>query len=99
MAVVTKSELIDRLKGLSEAEVTSDDVLSIMEDVTDSWEDGQVDLSNYVEKSVYDNDIAGWRKRYVDRFGAESKQEEPPEPETKTEDEEDEPKVKIYEDD
>lgn len=64
MAVLSREEMI---KKLSEkfGDDNSDDVLSIMEDITDtyaSWNDAED------WKSKYEENDSAWRKKYRDRF-------------------------------
>lgn len=64
MAVLSKEEMI---KKLSEkfGDDNSDDVLSILEDITDtyaSWNDAED------WKTKYEENDSAWRKKYRDRF-------------------------------
>ena len=70
MAIITSDELI---KKISErvGEDTSDEALSLLEDVTDTVADlvRQVSESGDWETKYQENDAA-WRQRYRDRFSS-----------------------------
>lgn len=69
MAVITKDELMSTLKTLT-SENTSDEVLSFVENVSDTMDD----LINKTKgdgkdwKAEYEKNDAEWRQRYKDRF-------------------------------
>lgn len=95
MAKVTKGEFLERMKTLSENDtITKDDVITILEDVTDSWDEREINLDDYVEKSVYEKDMGDMKKRYIDRFGSYEKKEDAEKKVAVDEEKE----VKIYED-
>lgn len=71
MAKRTKEELLDNLKSVL-GENTSDEALSLIEDLTDSLTPPSVDW----EKKYNEND-AMWRQKYRDRFYSDVPQEEP----------------------
>lgn len=62
----TKGELLDIVRKMAGDE-PSDEFVSLMEDVDDSFEEGDgVDW-----KAKYDELDGTWRKRYTDRFGGD----------------------------
>ena len=67
MAIKTKEELFDSIKGLL-ADDTSDASISLLEDVSDTLEDltSRTDTENWKQK--YEDNDKEWRKRYRDRF-------------------------------
>ena len=71
MAKRTKEELLDNLKSVL-GENTSDEALSLIEDLTDSLATTEVDW----EKKYNEND-AMWRQKYRDRFYSDVPQDEP----------------------
>lgn len=69
MAIVNKEELIERIRS-SYGDAPTDDNLSIIEDITDSWDEHGTDeerIRDAVENAVEENEKK-WRKRYADRF-------------------------------
>lgn len=71
MAKRTKEELLENLKTVL-GENTSDEALSLIEDLTDSLATPEIDW----EKKYNEND-AMWRQKYRDRFYSDVPQEEP----------------------
>ena len=68
MAVRSKEEIIDMLKGIT-GEDTSDAVIAVLEDVTDTFDDLVTKSKDYIElESKYNELDASWRKRYTERF-------------------------------
>lgn len=67
MAVKTKEELFDSIKGIL-ADDTSDASLALLEDVSDTLEDltSKNDSENWKQK--YEDNDKEWRKKYRDRF-------------------------------
>ena len=92
MAVVSKEILLERIRGMTNGEsAESDESLSLLEDLSDTFEDltAQVSQAGDYKKKYEEND-AEWRKRYRDRFfsssgdeGSPGKDDPPEEPETK----------------
>lgn len=66
MAVRTRDEILAAIRARL-GEDTSDDALTIIEDVDDTFKDYETRLSEDW-KSKYDELDADWRKRYRDRF-------------------------------
>lgn len=68
MAIRTKEELLDLIKGRI-GEDTGDDALTLIEDISDTYDDLETkskDPENWHEK--YNQLDADWRKRYKERF-------------------------------
>lgn len=68
MAVRTQEELLNSIKGLL-TDDTSDDAISLLEDVTDtlgSFSESNKDNEDWKKK--YEDNDKEWRKKYRDRF-------------------------------
>lgn len=68
MAVIKLNELLEKLRSQF-TDNTSDEVLSIIEDITDTYNDFETktkDETKWEEK--YKENDAMWRKKYKDRF-------------------------------
>ena len=93
MAIKSKDELLNSIKGLLKDD-TSDESISLLEDVTDTFANFESGQENENYKQKYEEkaqEVEDWRKKYRDRFfntGSEDnpkKMEEPePEPPKKT---------------
>lgn len=87
MAVVTREDLTQRLTALG-GDSPSDDVLSLIDDVTDTFNSFNTGDD---WKTRYEENDKAWRKRYSNRFlkkpEHEEPDEEPDEERTKTIDE------------
>ena len=64
MAVRTLEEIITSVKNVI-GETPTDDELSLLEDITDTFTDS-VDTEDW--KTKYEENDAEWRKKYKDRF-------------------------------
>lgn len=75
MAVKTKEELLESLKNKF-GDDNGDDVLSIIEDITDTYDNfANNDNTNWKDK--YEQNDKEWRQKYRDRFyNTESKDDE-----------------------
>lgn len=81
--VVSKEELLDKIKGKI-GDDTSDETLSLIEDINDTYDDLQTRVTEAGDwKSKYEENDANWRAKYKDRFfnkevvdGAETPQNE-----------------------
>lgn len=95
MAILSKQQLLDKIKTMLE-DKTDDESIGFIEDVTDTVTDLETkasDTTNW-EKKYKDND-AEWRKKYRDRFfNSPSKEDEPEDDDSS---DSDEPKIKTYE--
>lgn len=66
--VRSKEELLNALKNVV-GDNTTDDVLSLLEDLSDSMDDYATRLSESGDwKTKYEENDAEWRKRYRERF-------------------------------
>ena len=84
----SKEEILDSLRVLL-GDNTSDEALTLIEDVTDTLEEPTVDW-----EAKYKENDASWRQRYRDRFfGAPAAEDPAPEPEDKPA-----PEIKTFED-
>ena len=66
MAVLTREQLLEKVKAKI-GESTSDDDLSLLEDITDTFDSVQSTEQEDWKKKYETND-AEWRKKYRDRF-------------------------------
>lgn len=68
MAIVSKDELLTKLK-VKFGDATDDDTLSIIEDVSDTFDDYESKTKDNSDwKSKYNELDESWRKKYRDRF-------------------------------
>lgn len=84
MAVKSKEELLESIKGLL-ADDTSDESIALLEDITDSFDAQKTEKETEDWKKKYEENDREWRQKYRDRFfstGSEDvpKQKEDPEP-------------------
>lgn len=66
MAVLTREQLLEKVKAKI-GESTSDDDLSLLEDIADTFDEVQSTEQEDWKKKYETND-AEWRKKYRDRF-------------------------------
>ena len=66
MAVLTREQLLEKVKAKI-GDSTSDDDLSLLEDITDTFDSVQSTEQEDWKKKYETND-AEWRKKYRDRF-------------------------------
>lgn len=69
----TKEELIEALKANSEA--LGDNLIGLLEDVSDSFDDNGFNVDDYVLKSEYEKKSAEYdelKQKYIDRFSGKS---------------------------
>ena len=84
MAVTTKEAILERIKALI-PDSTSDDSLSLFEDISDTLDSATAapEPSEDWQKKYEENDKM-WRQKYRDRFfGTETDEEDPAEPDPK----------------
>lgn len=74
MAIVTKEDLLGRLNNRF-GEDTSDDTLSLIEDISDTM-DSLNSSSNEDWRARYEENDAQWRQKYRDRFMNKEETEE-----------------------
>lgn len=68
MAVKTKAEILELVKARI-GDDTSDEALSIIEDVNDTLDDYETRIADSGDwKARYEQNDAEWRKKYKDRF-------------------------------
>lgn len=87
MAVKTREEILESLRGRFGEEPTDDDI-AMLEDITDTFTDFEEktnDATNW--KNKYEENDKAWKKKYSDRFFSKDGGEnnliyEPDEPET-----------------
>lgn len=81
MAVLKKEELIEKVKTVV-PDITSDEAVSFLEDLTDTLDAGSTDeYEKIVEdlealKTKYENLDKEWREKYVERFFTTEEREE-----------------------
>ena len=97
----TKEELIEEFKIIAGENVTSDESIAFLENLSDSMEVEEAPADEVDWKEKYDELDMEWRKKYIERFseGAESEEAPEDEPETTPEEEEEERAENISYDD
>lgn len=72
MAVKTREEILEAIKSKI-GEDTSDDSISLLEDITDTIDDYETRVADKTDwKNKYDELDATWRKKYIERFSGKS---------------------------
>ena len=72
MAIKTRDEIIAAVKARI-GEDTSDESISLIEDVTDTLSDYDTRLADKTDwKQKYDEMDASWRRKYMDRFSGKT---------------------------
>lgn len=83
MAVRTREEILNSVRSHF-GEDTSDEALALVEDITDTITDfeNKAKTDGTYWKQKYEDNDAGWRKKYRDRFfsGGSDDDEDAPEP-------------------
>lgn len=75
MAVKTIDEIMEAIRKRI-GEDTSDEAISLLEDVTDTLEDYETKVADKTDwKTKYDEMDASWRKKYMDRFSGKTGEE------------------------
>ena len=75
MAVKTRDEIMEAIRKRI-GEDTSDEAISLLEDVTDTLTDYETRVADKTDwKTKYDEIDASWRKKYMDRFSGETGEE------------------------
>lgn len=67
MAVKSKEELLESIKGLL-ADDTSDESIALLEDITDSFDVQKTETDAENWKKKYEDNDREWRQKYRDRF-------------------------------
>lgn len=65
--VLTKEDYINRIKSVI-GDDSSDDSISLIEDLTDTYEDLESKADDENWKAKYDELDKTWRQKYIDRF-------------------------------
>lgn len=72
MAVKTRDEIMEAIRKRI-GEDTSDEAISLLEDVTDTFTDYETRVADKTDwKAKYDEMDANWRKKYMDRFSGKT---------------------------
>lgn len=75
MAVKTREEIMEAIRKRI-GEDTSDEAISLLEDVTDTFADYETKVADKTDwKAKYDEVDANWRKKYMDRFSGKTGEE------------------------
>lgn len=75
MAVKTRDEIMEAIRKRI-GEDTSDEAISLLEDVTDTFADYETKVADKTDwKAKYDEMDANWRKKYMDRFSGKTGEE------------------------
>ena len=75
MAVKTREEIMEDIRKRI-GEDTSDEAISLLEDVTDTFTDYETKVADKTDwKAKYDEMDANWRKKYIDRFSGKTGEE------------------------
>lgn len=75
MAVRTIDEIVEAVRTRI-GEDTSDEAISLLEDVTDTLTDYETRVADKTDwKAKYDEMDASWRKKYMDRFSGKTGEE------------------------
>lgn len=72
MAVKTIEEILEAIKSKI-GEDTSDDSISLLEDITDTMDDYETRVADKTDwKNKYDELDATWRRKYIERFSGKT---------------------------
>lgn len=75
MAVKTRDEIVEAVRKRI-GEDTSDEAISLLEDVTDTLADYETRVADKTDwKTKYGEMDASWRKKYMDRFSGKTGEE------------------------
>lgn len=75
MAVRTRDEIVEAVRTRI-GEDTSDEAISLLEDVSDTLTDYETRVADKTDwKAKYDEMDASWRKKYMDRFSGKTGEE------------------------
>lgn len=86
MAVKTRDEIVEAVRKRI-GEDTSDEAISLLEDVTDTFADYETRVADKTDwKTKYDEMDASWRKKYMDRFSGKTGEEDKEEQEEQIKD-------------
>lgn len=72
MSIRSKDEIITSIRSKL-GDDTSDEAISLMEDVTDTFSDYETRVADKTDwKKKYDEMDASWRKKYMERFSGKT---------------------------
>lgn len=72
MGVRTREEILEAIRSRI-GEDTSDESISLLEDITDTMEDYETRVADKTDwKNKYDELDATWRRKYIERFSGKS---------------------------
>lgn len=72
MAVKTREEILEAIRSRI-GEDTSDESISLLEDITDTMEDYETRVADKTDwKNKYDELDATWRRKYIERFSGKT---------------------------
>ena len=72
MAVRTREEILEAIRSRI-GEDTSDESISLLEDITDTMEDYETRVADKTDwKNKYDELDATWRRKYIERFSGKA---------------------------
>lgn len=75
MAVKTRDEIVEAVRSRI-GEDTSDEAISLLEDVTDTFTDYETRVADKTDwKTKYNELDASWRKKYMERFSGKTGEE------------------------
>lgn len=75
MAVKTRDEIVEAVRERI-GEDTSDEAISLLEDVTDTFTDYETRVADKTDwKTKYNELDASWRKKYMERFSGKTGEE------------------------
>lgn len=75
MGVKTRDEIVEAVRERI-GEDTSDEAISLLEDVTDTFTDYETRVADKTDwKSKYNELDASWRKKYMERFSGKTGEE------------------------
>lgn len=74
MAILSREDLLNRVRGILGEDNTTDDAIKLIEDVTDTY-NSLSNEGNEDWKKKYEQNDAEWRKKYTDRFFNKSGEE------------------------
>ena len=89
--IKTKEELLSQIREVIGEDNNSDDVISLIENVTDTYADFE-DKTRDDWRGKYEESERSWREKYISRFGEDAK-----EPEEKHSDPNENPVPKTFE--
>ena len=72
MAIKTRDEIMEVIRRRI-GEDTSDEAISLLEDVTDTFTDSETRVADKTDRKAKSDEMdASWRKKYMDRFSGKT---------------------------